>query len=65
MTFYGRIRIREKGPDPTGSGSATLLVIDTFMIFLLFFQAICFVLRTMGIIIYIFLNKFFNLILNK
>ena len=23
MTFYGRIR--EKGPDPTGSGSATLL----------------------------------------
>ena len=26
MTFYGRIRIREKGPDPTGSGSATLLL---------------------------------------
>ena len=24
MTFYGRIRIREKGLDPTGSGSATL-----------------------------------------
>ena len=26
MTFYGRIRIREKGQDPTGSGSATLIV---------------------------------------